>query len=99
MAADINMNLTAKQIKTSGLTMDDVNLIFSLNKGKLSIKPLNARMGGGTLAMQMNLDASSGKTGTLDTNIGIKNFEPSALPDLKDEISGGKTDKIGRAHV
>ena len=91
-AADINMDLKAKQIKTADLTMDNVNLVLSLVNGKLAIKPLTANTGGGTLAMQMNLDASSGKSAALDTNIDIKNFEPSTLPDLKDEISGGKTD-------
>lgn len=91
-SADLNMDIKAKQIKTSDLTMENVNIIFSLVNGNLVVKPLNAKIAGGILAMQMSLDASNGKSGTLDTSLDIKNLEPSALPDLKDEISGGKTD-------
>ena len=95
--ADLNMDIKAKQVKTSDLNMDNVYIMFSLVNGKLAVKPLNAGIAGGTLAMQMNLDASNGKSGTLDTSLDIKNLEPSALPDLKDEISGGKTDVILKA--
>ncbi|MGH8119204.1 MAG: AsmA family protein, partial [Gammaproteobacteria bacterium] len=91
-AADINISLKAKQIKTADLSLENVNLALSLVNGKLAINPLTANTGGGTLAMQMNLGAGSGKTAALDTSIDIKNFEPSTLPDFKDEISGGKTD-------
>jgi uncharacterized protein involved in outer membrane biogenesis len=91
-SADMNMDIKAHQIKTSKLNMENVILALSLVNGNLKIKPLNASLAGGTLAMEMNLDASTGKTGALDTGLEIKNLEPSALPDLKDEISGGKTD-------
>lgn len=90
-SADVKLDLKAKQIKTADLTLNNVNLALNLNNGKLSIAPLNAGVGGGTLAMQMNLDASSGKSGALDTSIDLKNFEPATLPALKDELSGGKT--------
>lgn len=91
-SADIKLDLKAKKIKTADLTMDNVKLQMNLNNGKLSISPLDTAIGGGSMAMQMNLDASSGKSGILDTSIDIRNFEPSTLPDLKDEISGSKTD-------
>ena len=90
--ADLNLDIKSHQVKTSDVNMENVNLTFSLVNGKLMVKPLNARLAGGTLAMEMNLDASNGKSGALDTGLEIKSLEPSALPDLKDEISGGKTD-------
>ena len=90
--ADANLNLNANQIKTADLTLEKVKLVLKLNNGKLSISPLNTNVAGGTLAMQMKLDASSGKTGALDTKIDIKNFQPSKLPDFKDKFTKGKTD-------
>ena len=91
-SADVNMDIKAKQVKTSELIMENLNITVSLVNGKLMINPVNAQVAGGTLAAQMNLDASNGKSGTLDTNLDIKNLEPSALSDLKDQISGSKTD-------
>ena len=91
-AADANLNINAKQIKTADLTLDKVKLVLKLNNGKLKISPFNTNLAGGTLTMQMNLDASSGKSGILDTKIDIKNLQPSKLPDFKDKFTKGKTD-------
>ena len=91
-AVNANFNISAEQIKTADLTLEKVKLVLKLNNGKLKISPLNTNVAGGTFAMQMNLDASSGKTGILDMQIDIKNFQPSALPDFKDKLKGGKKD-------
>ena len=91
-AADANLNINANQIKTADLTLDNVKLVLKLNNGNLNISPFNTNVAGGTLAMQMNLDASSGKSGSLDTSIDIKNFQPSRLPKFKDKFTDGKTD-------
>jgi hypothetical protein len=90
--ADLNVDLKAKQVKTSELIMENFNITVSLVNGKLVLNPVNTRVAGGTLAAQMNLDASNGKSGTLDANLDIKDLEPSALSEFKDEISRGKTD-------
>ena len=90
-AIDANLDIKAKQIRTADLTLDNTVLVMKLNNGKLGISKLNSNVGGGTLAMNMNLDASSGKTGILDTTIAVKNFQPSTLPDYKDKINGCKT--------
>ena len=91
-AADVKLDLKAKKVNTIDMVMDNVNLVMNLNNGKLAITPLNAGIGSGTLALQMNLDGSSGKSAIVDTSINIKNLEPSSLEALKDEISGAKTD-------
>ena len=91
-AVNANINISAEQIKTAGLTLEKVKLVLKLNNGKLKISPLNTNVAGGTFAMKMNLDASSGKTGILDIQIDIKNFQLSTLPDFKDKLKGGKTD-------
>jgi AsmA family protein len=91
-AVDANLDIKAKQIKTADLTMSDTVLSMKLNNGNLQIAKLNSNFGGGTLAMNMTLDASSGKSGTLETNLAVKNFQPSTLPDYKDKFTGAKTD-------
>ena len=91
-AVNANINISAEQIKTAGLTLEKVKLVLKLNNGKLKISPLNTNVAGGTFAMKMNLDASSGKIGILDIQIDIKNFQLSTLPDFKDKLKGGKTD-------
>lgn len=91
-AVNANFNISAEQIKTADLTLEKVKLVLKLNNGKLKISPLNTNVAGGTFAMKMNLDASSGKIGILDIQIDIKNFQLSTLPDFKDKLKGGKTD-------
>ena len=91
-AADANLDITAKKVKTTDLEYDNVKLVMALNGGKLSLKPLNANVAGGTFAIDMDMDGSNGKSAKLDTNINVKGFQPSALPKYKDKISGAKTD-------
>ncbi|MBI4005550.1 MAG: AsmA family protein [Gammaproteobacteria bacterium] len=91
-SADASLDINAKQIHTTDLLLENVKLALTLNNGKLAVKPLNANLAGGTLSTNLNLDASGGKTAVMDTNVDIKNFQPSALPDLKDKLTGGKTD-------
>ena len=90
--ADANLNIKATQIKTADHTLDNVKLVLKLNNGNLKISPLNTNVAGGTLSMNMNLDASSGKSGILNTQIDIKGLQPSKLPDYKDKFTGAKTD-------
>ena len=91
-AVDATVDINAKQIRTADIALDNTILVMKLNNGNLVISKLNSNVGGGTLVMNMNLDASSGKTGNLDTNISVKGFQPSTLPDLKEKFTGAKTD-------
>ena len=94
---DVDLDINAKQIKTTDLVLGNVALNLKLNNGNLAISKLNTNVGGGTLAMNMTLDASNSKSGRLDTNIDLKNFQPSTLPDLKDKISGASTNLTVKA--
>lgn len=91
-SVDANLDIKATQIKTADHILDNVKLVLKLNNGNLKISPLNTNVAGGSLAMQMNLDASSGKSGILNTQIDIKGLQPSKLPDYKDKFTGAKTD-------
>ena len=90
--ADANLDINAKKIKTRDMDLDNVKLQMSLNNGNLRISNLTTNIGGGSLSMNMALDASSGKSGTLDTKLDVKNLPLSTLPDLKDKITGANTD-------
>lgn len=90
--ADVVANVTAKKIQHPTLPLENVELKLSLNNGKLGIKPFRFDAGGGAAAANVDLDASSGKSAKLLTNIDIKNFEPSSLPTLTGKLDGGKTD-------
>ena len=89
---DIDLDIKAKKITTADLDLDNVKLSLSLSDGKLSLKPLNAIVAGGSLVTNLKLNASNPKSAAMDTQVNIKNFQPSTLPDLKDKLTGGKTD-------
>ena len=91
-SADVKLDIKAKQIKTADLTMTNVNMVMNLKNGKLAISPLNAGVGEGSIALNMNLDASNSKTAKMNTEINVKNFHPSTLPDFKEKFKDGKTD-------
>ncbi len=89
---DANLDVTAKQVKTADMELENVKLVMTLTNGKLALKPLNATTSGSNLALQMDLDASNPKSANVKTRIDIKNFQPSSLPKYKDKFTGGKTD-------
>lgn len=91
-SADVTLNLKASEVKSADYNLENVHLDMNLVDGKLALKPLSANTGGGALTLHLNVDASDSQAASLDTNIDIKGFEPSTLSDLKDEISGAKTD-------
>jgi uncharacterized protein involved in outer membrane biogenesis len=96
-SANIDLNLTAKKIQTKAATLENIKLVLTLSNGKLSIKPLNAQLAGGTLESAIVLDGS-GKTAALVVNLNIKNLQPGMLPHLKDKITGSKTDVTIKAN-
>ncbi len=93
-AADANLKFTTKQLITSSLTMDKVNLNIKLKNGKLDIAPLSGNYAGGKLTANVTLDASQGKTATLSEDITLKQIELGQIPQLKEKklLTGGKTD-------
>ena len=90
-SANIELTLTAKKIQTKKATLENTKLVLTLNSGKLSIKPFNTQLAGGTMESDIVLDGS-GKTATLTTNLNIKNLQPGQLSHLKDKITGANTD-------
>jgi len=90
-SVNANVSLNAKQIKTSSLVLADTKVSLLLKNGNLSIKPLTSLVAGGQLAGSIGLNAS-GKTSALTTNLTMKGLEPNQLADLKDKLTGAKTD-------
>jgi len=90
-SADADVTINAKQIKTSSLVLKKTKIGLTLKNGNLFIKPLSTLLAGGSLNGSIGLNAS-GKTAILVADINIKGLEPSQLPQLKDKITGGKTD-------
>jgi uncharacterized protein involved in outer membrane biogenesis len=89
-AVDADFNLTAGQVRTAAVVLENVKITLKLSNGKLKIMPVNATLAGGSLSSSLELDAT-GETAALNTSVDIKNFQPDTLPDLKDKLSGGKT--------
>lgn len=92
-SADVDLKFKAKKLITKDLTIDDVNLTFSLNNGKLQITQ-NAKAVGGTISVDINLDGSNAKSATLSNNIELKQIELGQLPAIKEKeiLTGGKSD-------
>jgi uncharacterized protein involved in outer membrane biogenesis len=92
-AADVDLKFKAKQLITKDLTIDDVNLVLTLNNGKLQIIQ-TASAAGGTISANINLDGSSGKSAVLSNDITLTQIELGQIPAIKKDktITGGKTD-------
>ncbi len=90
-AVNANVSINAKQIKTTSMVLADTDVSVLLKDGNLTIKPLSSLMAGGKLAGSVAL-TTSGKSGTLTTNITIAGLEPNQLTDLNGKLTGAKTD-------
>jgi hypothetical protein len=75
-AVDAEINFTAQQMIKAPVTMDNVKLVLSLAAGRLQIKPFNAGIAGGTLAMTATIDGS-------------KNPAPVAFDIVSNQIEAG----------
>jgi uncharacterized protein involved in outer membrane biogenesis len=75
-AVDAEINFTAQQMIKAPVTMDNVKLVLSIVAGKLQIKPFNAGIAGGTLAMSATIDGS-------------KNPAPVAFDIVSNQIEAG----------
>ena len=92
MAANADISIHAKTIKSNAATLNDTNIGIKLNNGRLVISPLTSNIAGGTLASTLNLDASNGKSAKLSINLDIKGLIPGQLPSLEGQMTGGSTD-------
>lgn len=89
--ADANIRLHVKKIHSSAADLEDMNLGLRLQNGKLEIKPLTARLAGGTLQTAIILDGSNKKSASLNLNVDIRNLQPGLLPDLRGKITDAAT--------
>jgi uncharacterized protein involved in outer membrane biogenesis len=90
-SVNANVTLNAKQVKTSSLVLGKTKIVVTLKDGNLLIKPLSTLVAGGSLNGNVGLNAS-GKTASLITDLTLKGLEPSQFENLKNNISGAKTD-------
>jgi AsmA family protein len=92
-AADVNLTFKTKSLITKDLTITDAVLSLKLNNGKLQLSN-SGKAAGGTLAVDIGLDGSNGKTVLLNNKISIKQIELGQIPTVKEKelLTGGKTD-------
>lgn len=94
-AADVNLTFKTKTLITKDLTISDAAISLNLNNGKLKLTK-SGKAAGGTLAINVDLDGSNGKTAILNNKIEIKQLELGQVPSIQEKklITGGKTDII-----
>ncbi len=92
-AADVNLTFKTKTLITKDLTITDAAITLNLNNGILKLSK-TGKTAGGTLSVNVDLDASNGKTAILNNSIEIKQIELGEVPSIKEKklITGGKTD-------
>ncbi|MBL1140940.1 MAG: AsmA family protein [Proteobacteria bacterium] len=92
-AADVNLTFKTKKLITKDLIITDAAISLNLNNGKLKLSK-SGKAAGGTLAVNVDLDGSNGKTAVLNNSIEIKQIELGQIPSIQEKklITGGKTD-------
>lgn len=92
-AADVNLTFKTKTLITKDLTITDAAISLNLNNGKLKLSK-SGKAAGGTMAVNVDLDGSNGKTAILNNSIEIKQLELGMIPAIQEKkwITGGKTD-------
>jgi len=98
-----DMQISARQLRAGDMVLEDLSLPLKLDKGRLSIAPLKARLAGGDLVLKLRLNAAT-DTPALETDVLVKQLELGQLPGLQKEkkFEGGRTDVTiqarGRGH-
>jgi AsmA family protein len=92
-AADVALAFKTKKLITKDLTISDAEISLDLNNGKLKLSK-TGKAAGGSLAVNVDLDGSNGKTAILNNKIEIKQLELGQIPSIQEKklITGGKTD-------
>jgi len=79
----------------NGLPLEKIQVKATLKDGRLDVQPLQALLGGGTVAGRATLDATRSRSATLALNIegkGISGEQLAAAAGHAGAISGGNTD-------
>jgi uncharacterized protein involved in outer membrane biogenesis len=82
-------------VVTPELLLEEVQGRFALERGRLAVKPLAMRIGGGEAKLDGTLDASSGKNAVLDATLagsGIELGKMMAALGRGDDVTGGRTE-------
>jgi uncharacterized protein involved in outer membrane biogenesis len=82
-------------VLANGLPLEKIQLKAALKDGRLDLQPLQALVGGGTVAGRATLDASRPRAATLALNIegkGVSGEKLAAATGHAGSISGGNTD-------
>ncbi|MDP6786505.1 MAG: AsmA-like C-terminal region-containing protein [Rhodospirillales bacterium] len=98
-AAEAKVTLRAKRVVAGGVPIEDLAVDVLLANGRLDVKPLSARLSGGTIGATVDLDGASGDQAALDARVNIKGVDAGALlktMKLTELLEGGPLDgKIG----
>ncbi|MBF0268206.1 MAG: AsmA family protein [Alphaproteobacteria bacterium] len=95
-AADADAEIKiGKLILPNKLAFDGINAKILLNNGRLETKPFSLNLGGGNIATNMVLDASSGNSAALNLNVVGKQVVAGTIAKemgQSDMFTGGPTD-------
>ncbi|MCZ7565796.1 MAG: AsmA family protein [Burkholderiales bacterium] len=92
--ADVGVRV-ARLVVTPELLLEDAQGRLALERGRLALKPLAMRIGGGNAKLVGTFDASSGKSAALDatlTGSGIELGKMMAALGRSDDVAGGRTE-------
>ncbi len=95
-AADADLDLKVDRlVLPNKVSVEALAARLVLSGRRLAVQPLSSRIGGGTIAGRLDLDASTGKTATLAAKVDAKGMDLGQVlrqmgnPDL---VTGAKTD-------
>ncbi|MCL4798069.1 MAG: AsmA family protein [Burkholderiales bacterium] len=92
--ADVGVRV-ARLVVTPELLLEDAQGRLALERGRLALRPLAMRIGGGDAKLVGTFDVSSGKSATLDatlTGSGIELGKMMAALGRSDDVAGGRTE-------
>jgi uncharacterized protein involved in outer membrane biogenesis len=94
MDADVGVRID-RLVVTPEMLLEEVQGRLALDHGRLALRPLAMRIGGGEAKLVGSLDMSSGKSATLDATLagsGIELGKMMAALGRGDDVSGGRTE-------
>ncbi len=90
---DANVSLAAKKIQSTKVSLENTVMTLALKNGELNVEPISFLAAGGQLSGRLSVDSSSHNI-ALDTDLTITGLEPNKVTDLKEKLTGGKTDVV-----
>lgn len=93
-SVDANVTLRADRVTAQWLLLQNVDLMLALDDGRLLVKPAKARVAGGTISADIDVDARGKLAGLTTTVDGSQIDRGRLIKEIKgsDIMSGGKTD-------